>query len=467
MAKNSFVDCSMEEFSCPAIKKEGVRHINMTFLETTIPPTDTNYYCMTFDLPTDQDYHVIANEPIIDNADVLHHILVYACEEENATAIPVPRSCGMEAESHCGSIIGLWTVGSPGFCFGENAGFRFGKSAFKRVKLEIHYNNPMMRSGMTDKSGIRLYFQPATPDLEDMVTLTLGTNLFEIPPGKPRYEVKSVCKGSCTSAMVREPAKIYAALNHMHYMGTAMMIELFRNGQKIADITNEGVYNYDSPKLFTHSPALDLQKGDEIKTTCVYNSMGSDRSVFYGEATSDEMCYGFVFAYPKNAFEFDNCMSFDELDICDLYTGKPVETPRGDCYWGAFTHFDKNYQPPWTEEVKEYCQMDGFCRPECRRTVERLMEDPCMDKAASLIVNWRLADSDMGRSALARMNGCRGAIYHSEDSHGGDDSCGWDECSMYCEEHKGGHGPYSDAPKMAAGSITVIVAALLLQYLSA
>ena len=53
----------------------------MAFPETIIPSTETNYYCMTFDLPSDQDYHVIATEPIMDNLEVLHHILVYACED--------------------------------------------------------------------------------------------------------------------------------------------------------------------------------------------------------------------------------------------------------------------------------------------------------------------------------------------------------------------------------------------------
>ena len=64
-----------------AIPPADVNHMDLTFLETTIPPTETNYYCMTFDLPNDQDYHMIATEPIMDNMEVLHHILVYECED--------------------------------------------------------------------------------------------------------------------------------------------------------------------------------------------------------------------------------------------------------------------------------------------------------------------------------------------------------------------------------------------------
>ncbi|RUS91460.1 hypothetical protein EGW08_000784 [Elysia chlorotica] len=463
--KNSFVECELEEFDCPRIKNEDVNHIDMAFLETTIPPTETNYYCMTFDLPTDQDYHVIATEPIMDNMEVLHHILVYACENDNATEIPTPRTCGMEAEDdNCGSIIGLWSVGSPGICFGDNTGYRIGKNAFKRVKLEIHYNNPMEKFGMTDKSGIRMYYQPAKSEVQDLITLTLGTNLFEIPPREPRVEVESVCKGSCTAAMVTKPAKIFAGLNHMHYLGSEMTIELFRDGRKIADISNDKMYNYDSPVIHTHTPALDLLPGDEIRTTCVYNAMNSPRHVFYGKATNDEMCFGFLFAYPKDAFAFNYCGTFGELDICDMYTGKKIQTSKGECDWGAFTHFDDNYKPWWIADTKDVCRNDGYCRDECREVIERLMkEEPCMTKEASMLVNWRLSTSEGGRRALARINGCRGAIQagHQHGDEGGDEKgqCGWDECWGYCDQNGG---PYDAAPKMAAGWVTLGLAGILL-----
>ena len=46
-----------------------------------MPVKDTTYWCKVFDLPSDQSYHVIAADPIIDS-DVLHHIDVYACSED-------------------------------------------------------------------------------------------------------------------------------------------------------------------------------------------------------------------------------------------------------------------------------------------------------------------------------------------------------------------------------------------------
>ena len=37
--------------------------------------------CMTFDLPGDDVYHLVATEAYIDNAQVMHHILLHSCED--------------------------------------------------------------------------------------------------------------------------------------------------------------------------------------------------------------------------------------------------------------------------------------------------------------------------------------------------------------------------------------------------
>lgn len=44
-----------------------------------VPSKDTTYMCQGFDLPSDQDYHLVATESIIDNMNVAHHIVVYGC----------------------------------------------------------------------------------------------------------------------------------------------------------------------------------------------------------------------------------------------------------------------------------------------------------------------------------------------------------------------------------------------------
>ena len=37
--------------------------------------------CQVFDLPNDRPYHLFATKPIIDNDYVMHHTLLYGCED--------------------------------------------------------------------------------------------------------------------------------------------------------------------------------------------------------------------------------------------------------------------------------------------------------------------------------------------------------------------------------------------------
>ena len=57
-----------------------VKNVTVRFPKTTVPSLETNYFCMTFDLPTDGDYHVIATTPVIDNVNVMHHMLLFGCD---------------------------------------------------------------------------------------------------------------------------------------------------------------------------------------------------------------------------------------------------------------------------------------------------------------------------------------------------------------------------------------------------
>jgi dopamine beta-monooxygenase len=56
---------------------------NVTFrlpAETPVDSRETIYKCMVFDYPQDGDYHMIANEPVLDNLNIMHHILLIGCD---------------------------------------------------------------------------------------------------------------------------------------------------------------------------------------------------------------------------------------------------------------------------------------------------------------------------------------------------------------------------------------------------
>jgi len=57
----------------------GAEKFTYRFPTTPVPAQETNYYCMAIQLPSDKPYHLIASNPVIDNIEVIHHIIIYGC----------------------------------------------------------------------------------------------------------------------------------------------------------------------------------------------------------------------------------------------------------------------------------------------------------------------------------------------------------------------------------------------------
>lgn len=72
----------------------------------------TTLHCKTFLLPHDQDYHIVASDPVLDNPRVVHHMLLYGCNTDmviEKEPIDCPRG-----NVNCVYMIAGWTVGRDG-----------------------------------------------------------------------------------------------------------------------------------------------------------------------------------------------------------------------------------------------------------------------------------------------------------------------------------------------------------------
>ncbi|XP_046545867.1 tyramine beta-hydroxylase-like [Haliotis rubra] len=194
----------------------GVQKRVLRFPRTAVPANKTTYVCMTFDLDESQDYHMIATKPEIDNADVMHHILCFGCHD-GAPVMSRPGDCGMFSPV-CQDLIGLWGVGLPGQCLYKETGFRIGKTGYKRVLLQFHWNNPHKISGQMDGSGFSIFY---TPNLRphDTGVFWTGDSHLVIPPGRSRTVVESMCPSRCTKKILRDTIYLIEGYVHMHYKG--------------------------------------------------------------------------------------------------------------------------------------------------------------------------------------------------------------------------------------------------------
>ena len=54
-----------------------------------VPSQRTSYICYPYTLPTDEDYHAIRFDSIVEHSSVVHHIVLYTCgEQQSSTDVP-------------------------------------------------------------------------------------------------------------------------------------------------------------------------------------------------------------------------------------------------------------------------------------------------------------------------------------------------------------------------------------------
>lgn len=76
-------------------------------------------------------------------------------------------------------------------------------------------------------------------------------------------------------------------------------------------------------RLFRYENAIEVRPGDEIKTTCIYNSTTRDITTRAGMGYNDEMCFGFLTFYPKSAVTSGAtlCTAWKTIPFCQFELG--------------------------------------------------------------------------------------------------------------------------------------------------
>ncbi|XP_033727143.1 peptidyl-glycine alpha-amidating monooxygenase A-like [Pecten maximus] len=372
-AANTWVNCEIEDFHCDAFNEIGAKNISIRIPRTAVPAAETSYYCVKFQMPSDIDYHVLGFEPLIDNANVMHHITVYGCDEsdEDIKDFNKPEPCGAYSRQ-CPSYLLSWAVGRSGKCFHKQTGIRIGKTAYRTVMMQVHWNNPDHITDYTDNSGVNLYY---TPNLRsyDLNVMTLGSQYFEIPPGEKEVKVEGWCSSDCSSRLLTGPMYITTAHNHMHYLGRKQKLQQFRNGVWIRDITNEEDFQYDRYVSFQFDPPIEVLPGDELKTTCVYQSTGKDKTTFDGAGTSDEMCNVLLQFFPAANTKELYCLSWKKYDLCKMVYF-PSEFPVIDgCEVASmFNPFHPDLISVLSN-LKKLCKPFDMCTQECKQYVKDMV----------------------------------------------------------------------------------------------
>jgi hypothetical protein len=248
--------------------------------------TKDEYICFGVDVPVTGKRHGIAVIPKIDNAKIVHHVLLM---QSDTAVSPDPTPCSAVLIQY--RMLYGWAPGAQGFTLPEEAGLPM--SGTMHYVVQVHYSNLTGLSGEKDRSG----FQLCTTDKlrpNDADVMAFGTNGFTIPA---RGKLDITCDLTVPTQIANPPRTVFAAMPHMHQLGKMISTtHLPKAGGAPVDLGTDASFQFSSQSWFVVKSTI--AAGDVVRTRCVWENPGN-QPVGWGESTSEEMCYSFSLYYPK------------------------------------------------------------------------------------------------------------------------------------------------------------------------
>lgn len=283
---------------------------SIKFTNFTIPAERNWYACKKFNVQQlvadvtkksiNTTYHAIAIEPIVDNAERLHHMVLYGCDPSRMDSIPDDYfACSTNMPPACSQVNFAWAPGIGNFILPEEAGMVWGTYDTQFLVLQIHYDNPPMKQA-TDSSGVNVYFTTNLRTYDSGVMIVgIPTFNINIPAGMPSFQSKFTCPPSCTAGDLGD-IKAISFFPHGHkFLRKLNTAIIYPNGTIDNTTFNINNYSFDNQKIYTLDKYLTLPPGFRADTTCTYDTSDSKIAITGGENTSDEMCYNFITYYPR------------------------------------------------------------------------------------------------------------------------------------------------------------------------
>lgn len=279
-------------------------------------PSNTNndgnqYTCFYFDPPYQDNSEGLWFYPIIDNKAVLHHWLLYATD---AKSHPSGTSAPCQAVEPGAYLVAGWAPGASPSQLPSDVGLSLPSNPNGGYILELHHFNPNPSVPQTDASGVKFCTAPANTRPHTAGVHFTGSEGICLQPDS-QQEVSGVCNPQQNQGDIH----IVNVWPHMHKLGTRMQITITR-----ADGTLETLHDqpFDFNAQISYPKDVVIHPGDSLQTNCFYDNTTS-MQVPFGENTQDEMCYGFITAWPAGALAVDPT----KVDIVQLL-GSTIQQQR-------------------------------------------------------------------------------------------------------------------------------------------
>jgi dopamine beta-monooxygenase len=310
---------------------EGTMGIKFLNNHTRVPSDETTYWCSLHSFPKelqDVKHHVIQYQAVIQNGSesLVHHMELFHCEVGVSVDLPPYEGPCLSSSrpkelDPCKRVIAAWAMGAEPLVYPPEAGLPIGGKNFSRfVMLEIHYNNPELRSDFIDSSGIQFYY---TKDLRkyDIGVIEIGleyTDKNSIPPKQAAFDLSGYCVSECTRIGLPESGiTVFASQLHTHLTGVRVWTKHIRGGRELPELNRDNHYSQHFQEIRILTKPVKVFPGDALINTCRYDTRGRTNMTLGGFAIRNEMCVNYMHYYPKTDLEV--CKSSIDSRILEQY----------------------------------------------------------------------------------------------------------------------------------------------------
>ncbi|KAI8799532.1 PHM/PNGase F domain-containing protein [Cladochytrium replicatum] len=298
---NSPSDAAAELLTNAPVSDLELIPFNVVAPPTNVGAVVTSYCYSYFEAPTDAKYHIIQENPIIQDPRV-HHLVIYKCDRSLSQMFSSSKvMCGVT--NPCFNFLVEWAPGIGNRTYPEEYAKPVGQGdlSAKYLLLEVHYNQVEPTRFTDPGSGYQLMLSRKLRK-NDLGILAIGMlpELIDIIPAgvisTKTYEFPEEC-----STLLTQNMTVNGVYLHMHKRGYAAEATIIRQGtNQTKGLAKLNYFDFNSQGS-VRVPPTTIVPGDRLRMTCIWDSRSYEKGTSGGYGSDNEMCFGFVEYYPLQA----------------------------------------------------------------------------------------------------------------------------------------------------------------------
>ncbi len=278
---------------------------------------DDIYRCFVVPTNVDKDQYVTAIEYRVGNRRVVHHILAYVDVSGEArkrdAADPGPGySCFAGPGEPVHGDLGGWAPGIQPSPLPDGIGRSLPRGSDLIIQMHYHPSG----KPETDRTRVGIHFarKPIRQTLHWAAALNPE---MQLPPGSSNTEIKA-------SWPIPVDLVAHAVTPHMHLLGRDIAMSITFPDGRVQDLIKIDDWDFNWQYSYFFEKPLDVPKGSVLNVVSHYDNSSSNprnpnkppKLVKWGEATTDEMCVGFIAVTKKGQ---DLTRSGEKDDLMEVF----------------------------------------------------------------------------------------------------------------------------------------------------